>query len=188
MSPVIAFPQVLLEKLDKDVAKGFIQYGEEIEKSAVFRAKEEALFEIERKTANQVRKELQPVEDFKRTSSERLAVIETEIKNIYRLLDERFIMVEERFEKIDQRFEKIDQRFEKIDQRFEKIDQRFEKLEEQFGGQMVKINQRLDTMNEKFHQEMAGFYKQIGSQTMWIAGTMIALTGVILAAVKILFL
>lgn len=62
--------------------------------------------------------------------------------------------------------------------------ERLDKIDKQFE----EIMQRLDTMTEEFHQEMCNLRKQIAFQTKWMVGTMIALTGVVLAAVKILFL
>ena len=59
--------------------------------------------------------------------------------------------------KIDGLHAEMDQRFEKIDQRFEKIDQRFDKM---FG--------------------------QLTAQTRWMVGTMIAMSGIFIAVVKLM--
>ncbi len=80
----------------------------------------------------------------------------------------RFDTVEERFREIDARFDTVEKRFREIDARFDTIGERVGKIDERFD----KLEQRFESRQDRNLYTILGF--------------MIAWSGVLLAAFKLL--
>ena len=101
-------------------------------------------------------------------------------------LDLRFEQIHRRFEEVDRRFEEVDRRFEEVDRRFEEVDRRFDQVDARFGDLEVRLGAR-------FEQGLAELETRISNELrrqMWgmivaFVSAMVAISGVLLAAVRI---
>ena len=111
-------------------------------------------------------------------------------------VDERFDEAEVRFDEIDGRFDNIDDRFRTIDGRFDKIDDRFRTIDGRFDtiddrfrtidGRFDTMDERFSTIDEKFEKQEQSFNSRQDRNLYAILGFMIAWSGVLLAAFKLL--
>ena len=93
--------------------------------------------------------------------------------------DRRFEEMDRRFEEMDRRFEEMDRRFEEIDRRFEQVDARFDDLEERLGA---RIGQGLAELETRISNELR---RQMWGMIVAFVSAMVAVSGVLLAAVRI---
>ena len=94
-------------------------------------------------------------------------------------IDRRFEEIDRRFEEMDRRFEEIDRRFEEIDRRFDQVDARFDDLEERLGA---RIGQGLAELETRISNELR---RQMWGMIVAFVSAMVAVSGVLLAAVRI---
>jgi superoxide dismutase len=118
--------------------------------------------------------------DFTKKSEIKELIIE--LREHFKLIDERFIFMDKRFEElihqIDKRFGAIDKRFEElihqidksfgaIDKRFEElihqIDKRFGAIDKRFEELIHQIDKRFDAMDKRFEELVHQIDKRFGS-------------------------
>lgn len=103
--------------------------------------------------------------------------------------DARFNRVDERFDQAEVRFDEIDGRFDNIDDRFRDIDGRFDTIDDRFrtiDGRFDTMDERFSTIDEKFEKQEQSFNSRQDRNLYAILGFMIAWSGVLLAAFKLL--
>jgi len=104
-----------------------------------------------------------------------LAAFDPRLEQIHR----RFEEVDRRFEEVDRRFDQVDARFEEVDRRFDQVDARFEDLEARLGA---RFEQGLAQLETRISNELR---RQMWGMIVAFVSAMVAISGVLLAAVRI---
>jgi tetrahydromethanopterin S-methyltransferase subunit G len=84
--------------------------------------------------------------------TEKTTVMDGDIKNIYKRLDNmdiRFDNMDKRFDGMDKRLDNMDKRFDNMDKRFDKIDIRFNNLEKKVDFIGSQLTESLGIVNRK---------------------------------------
>jgi hypothetical protein len=122
------------------------------------------------------------------------------------VIDRGFISVERRFDSMDRKFEAVDLRFEAIDNKLEIIDQKFDAIDRRFDATDEKIDaldKKIATVESTLRREIQGVETTLRAEikaseatlraeiwqgtnrtVIWLVGTMIALSGIVLAIVR----
>ena len=101
-------------------------------------------------------------------------------------IDKAFVSVERRFVAIDQRFVAIDHRFEAMDAKIDALDLKFE-------TKLDSLDRKIDHVETSLRGEIKTFEATLRSEiwqsanrtVMWLGGTMIALSSIVLAVLKL---
>lgn len=88
-------------------------------------------------------------------------------------LEKRFDALDRRFEAMDRRFDSVDHRFDNVDQRFNTTDEKFERVKQE---NLAAVNAMAYKLSET-----------IRVQGFAIVGASVAIVGVAIAAVRVLF-
>jgi predicted RNase H-like nuclease (RuvC/YqgF family) len=101
-------------------------------------------------------------------------------------IDRRFEEIDRRFDEVDRRFEEIDRRFEEIDRRFEEIDRRFDEVDRRFAEVEARLTAEfrrgLAELETRLSNELR---RQMWGMIIAFVSAMIAISGVLLAAVRL---
>ncbi len=108
-------------------------------------------------------------------------------------IDKAFVSVERRFMSIDQRFTSIDQRFETIDAKMDVLDAKINALDQKFETKFDVLDHKIDRVEMTLRAEIktseatvrAEIAQSANRTVIWLGGTMIALSGIVLAVVKL---
>jgi hypothetical protein len=98
-------------------------------------------------------------------------------------LDLRFAAFEERFDrKLDSFEHRIDRRFSDVDARFTDVDARFTDLERRMELQFADVDHRFDRFE---HQLLASIDRRLRAQAWMTISTIVAVGGVLVAAIRL---
>jgi len=125
-----------------------------------------------------------------------LAAFDPRLEQIHRRFEEvdrRFEEVDRRFDQVDARFEEVDRRFEEVDRRFDQVDARFEEVDRRFDQVDARFEDLEARLGARFEQGLAQLETRISNELrrqMWgmivaFVSAMVAISGVLLAAVRI---
>ena len=79
-------------------------------------------------------------------------ILDEDLTNLPRQVDERFDQVDQRFDRTDQRFDRVDQRFDRVDQRLDQVDERFDRTDQRFDRVESDLAEFKAEVNQQFNR------------------------------------